>query len=107
MRFLEIPADSKIPYVILSDSLVNRRDSELCRTPRELLNAEQLNGLGQFLSRHNQAFSLEPGERGETDLVQLEIDTQTATPKRQSARRMPFAVRQEVARHLKEMQEGA
>ena len=72
----------------------------------ELLNAEQLTGLGQFLSRHNQAFSLEPGERGETDLVQLEIDTQTAIPKRQSARRMPFAVRQEVARQLKEMQEG-
>ena len=69
---------------------------ELVRKP-ELLNAKQLNGLGHFLSRHSQAFSLEPGERGETDLVQLEIDTQTTTPKRQSARRVPFAVRQEVA----------
>ena len=72
----------------------------------ELLNVEQLNGLGKFLSEHNQAFSLELRERGETDLVQLEIGAQTTTPKWQPARRMPFAVRQEVAQQLKEMQEG-
>ena len=73
----------------------------------ELLDSKQLKGYGHFLTRHNQAFTLEPGEHGETDLIQLEIDTQTATPKQQPARHMPFAVGQEVARQLKEMQEGS
>ena len=29
---------------------------------------------------------------GETDLIEMEMDTGNATPRRQSARRMPFAV---------------
>ena len=49
-------------------------------------------------------FSLE-GERGETDLVELEIDTGDAVLSRQPPRRVPFAVRQEVAKQLKDMQE--
>ena len=42
------------------------------------------------------AFSLSMEDRGETDLVQFEIDTGSASPRRQSPRRMPFLVRQEV-----------
>ena len=40
----------------------------------------------------------------ETDLVELQIDTGDASPIKQQVRRMPFAVRQEVARQLREMQ---
>ena len=50
-----------------------------------------------FLANHHEAFSLEEGERGETGLVQLEINTGDSPPKRQPFRRMPFATRQEVA----------
>ena len=50
------------------------------------------------------AFSLDPDERGETGLVQMEMDTGDASPKRQPVRRMPFPVRQEVAKQLKSMQ---
>jgi hypothetical protein len=57
-----------------------------------------------FLVAHHDAFSLEEGERGETDLIEMEIDTGDAAPKRQSPRRMPFAVRQEVAEQLDQMQ---
>ncbi len=57
------------------------------------------------LAEHHEAFVLVDGERGETDLVQFQIDTGDAPPKRQPLRRTPFAVRQEVARQLKEMQE--
>ena len=54
---------------------------------------------------HCKAFSLEEEERGETDLIQLEIDTGDTPPKRQWPRRMPFAVREEVSRQVKKMQE--
>ena len=50
------------------------------------------------------AFSLSMEDRGETDLVQFEIDTGSASPRRQSPRRMPFLVRQEVTRQLQDMQ---
>ena len=42
-------------------------------------------------------FSLEQGKRGETGMVQFEIDTCAATPKKQHPRRMLFAVREEVS----------
>ena len=58
----------------------------------------------KFLTNHHHAFCLEEGERGETDLVLMEIETGDACPKRQRVRRMPPLVRHEVARQLEEMQ---
>ena len=40
----------------------------------------------------------------ETDLLTMEIETGEATPKKQASRRMPFAVRSEVAQQLRDMQ---
>ena len=59
----------------------------------------------QFLSNHHEAFSLE-NERGETNLLEMEIDTGDAPPKKQRPRRVPFAVRQEISRQLRKMQEA-
>ena len=53
-----------------------------------------------FLADHHEAFTLEEGERGETELLKLVIDTGEAAPQYQPPRRMPFAVRHEVARQL-------
>ena len=50
-------------------------------------------------------FSLVEGERGETDLTLLHINTGDAIPKKQPVRRVPFAVRREVAWQLAHMQE--
>ena len=61
--------------------------------------------LKELLEDHHQAFGLGEGERGETELVEMEIDTGDAAPKKQRVRRMPFAVRREVARQLRSMQE--
>ena len=58
----------------------------------------------QLFIEHNTVFSLEEGERGETDLVEFFIDTGDTPPLRQRPRRMPFAVREEVARQLTLMQ---
>ena len=46
-----------------------------------------------------------PWERGETGLIQMEIDTGSAAPKRQAVRHTPFAAKQEIARQLKVMQD--
>ena len=62
--------------------------------------------LQQFLADHHHVFCLEEGERGETDLIQMEIITDGASPRKQPPRRMPFTIRQEVARQLKRMQQN-
>ena len=62
--------------------------------------------LYDFLAENHLAFNLEKGERGETDLIQMEIDTYGATTQKQPARRMPFAARSEIAQQLKDMQNG-
>ena len=60
--------------------------------------------LMQLLIAYNTVFSLDEGERGETDLVEFHIHTGDTVPLRQRPRRMPFAVRKEVARQLELMQ---
>ena len=59
----------------------------------------------QLIMDHHEAFCLSETERGETDLLEMEIDTGEACPKKQRPRRMPFAVRQEVSKQLRKMQE--
>lgn len=58
-----------------------------------------------FLANNHSVFSLTEGERGETSLLTMDIDTRDAAPRKQPPRRMPFKVREEVARQLKNMQE--
>ena len=60
--------------------------------------------LMSLLEKYHDVFSLEEGERGETDIVELYIDMGGAHPKSQPPRCIPFAVRQEIARQLRQMQ---
>ncbi len=69
------------------------------------LSEQQQRNLIELLKKHHVAFSLEEGERGETDLVQFEINTGDAEPKKQRAQRMPFSVREEISRQLQKMQQ--
>lgn len=55
--------------------------------------------------RYHNVFSLIEGERGEINLTRFHINTGDAVPKRQPVRRVPFAVRQEVAQQLEQMQQ--
>ena len=66
------------------------------------LSKEEQDRLLSVIGDYHDVFSLNEGERGETDLVEMDINTGEATPTR---RRLPFAVRQEVARQLKAMQD--
>ena len=47
--------------------------------------------LCELLADHHNVFSLEEGERGETDLVRM-VDTCDASPRKQAPRRMPYTV---------------
>ncbi len=92
----------------VTESEVTQRKQMLCElvgTP-ELLTPTQTEELHQFLGEQHEAFCLERKERGETDILTMEIDTGDARPKKQPARRMPFAVRSEVAKQLQSMQEA-
>ena len=71
-----------------------------------LLDPDQKKQLYDFLATHHEVFSLDEYDRGKTDLLELNIDTGDASPQREPVRKMPFAVRQEVARQLKKMQEA-
>lgn len=70
------------------------------------LPAEAKDHLLGLLREYHECFCLEENERGETELVQFEIDTGDAPPRRQRPRRMPFTVREEVSRQLHNMQEA-
>ena len=61
--------------------------------------------LYSLMCKYHDVFALGDRERGETDLIQLEIDTGNAPPNRQHPRRMPFSGRNEIAKQLKKMQE--
>ena len=58
----------------------------------------------QLLLSNHDVFALTEGERGETDLLQMQIDTGNSLPRYQPARCTPFAVREEIARQLNQMQ---
>jgi hypothetical protein len=90
----------------LSSSQDEGRRKELLETLQlqdvPKLDADQLR---TFLANNHDVFSLEEGERGQTSLVTMEIDTGDSSPQKQPPRRMPFMVREEVARQLKKMQQ--
>ena len=48
---------------------------------RECLSQEEVSQLSELLIGYHEVFSLEEGERGETDLIEFKIDTGDAIPK--------------------------
>ena len=83
-----------------------RKEKLLAMPKLPMLPPDELQQLKDFLIDHHDVFSLEEGERGETGIVQFENDTGDAPPQKQPPRRMPFVVRQEVAKQLKQMQKA-
>ena len=65
---------------------------------------EEANAIKSEVLQLHAAFVLEDGERGETNLTRLNIDTGDAQPKKQPAHRIPFAVREEVSQQIEEME---
>ena len=82
-----------------------RRKKLLDVLPLQDISDSDAKQLHTFLANNHSVFSLDEGERGETSLVTMDIDTGDASPRKQPPRRMPFMVREEVARQLKCMQQ--
>jgi len=105
----ETSTQPKVNQVLMSTEKISWRKRELCHlvdnSESGLLPSER-EDLKLLLSNHHQVFSLEEGERGETDLTQFEINTVDTLPKKQPTRRIPYAAQQEVAQLLKEMQDA-
>ena len=103
IRFAE-DADSVMPATV--NQLVSTE--ELPERKQRLVSMLTIGDseLQEVLLEYHHLFSVDEEERGETDLIQLSIDTGEASPIKQPARRMPYAARQEVARHIQKMQEA-
>lgn len=88
---------------ICSDSRKERL-SQLLRFDSSVLPEDDQPKLQSLLERYHRAFSLSEEDRGETDLIELVINTEGAPPRKLPVRRVPFAVRKEVARQLQSME---
>ena len=87
---------------------ISKRKRDLIASVAEIgkeLPWQDRNKLQELLCEHHNVFAIEDGERGEIAMVQMEIDTGSSGSKRQPARRIPFAARQEIARQLRLMQD--
>ena len=97
----------KLPTVRSVQSVTDHKERLLSLINRPTqLDQKQTQELLDFISDHHMVFSLDDLERGETNLADMEIHTGDEAPRRVAARRMPFAVQQEVARQLCNMQEA-
>ena len=70
------------------------------------VSAEEMKQLYDILGEFHDIFSLDDDERGETSLVEFNIDTGDSPPIKQAARRVPYAARHEIATQLSKMQDG-
>ena len=64
-----------------------RKLGELLAEAGPTLSWQEKDRLRQLLLSHHRAFAIEKGDRGETDLVQMTIDTGDALPRRLPVRR--------------------
>ena len=91
------------PVCSVTTTDVDKRMQKLIQSVAEIginLPWQDKSKLYSLLCEYHDSFVLEDGERGETGLVQMKIDTGHAIPKRQSVQRTPFAAREEIAKQL-------
>ena len=104
-----IPASMATVQVkeVLTESETSTRKRKLAELLAEVgptLKWQDKDSLHQLLLDQHQAFAVDEGERGDTDLVRMSIDTGDASLRKQPLRRTPFAARREVASQLQKMQ---
>lgn len=106
------PEETAHPSVHQTTLVPQLSDSERKQKVRELfsedldspdLSPDQREKLLLLLEEYHDMFSLEDSERGQTDVIEVHIDTGDAPLQVQPVHRIPFAVLQEVARQLQQM----
>jgi len=64
---------------------------------------EESSQISKLLSNYHDVFSSSDNNRGETDFLELSIDTGSASPVKQAARRILFAARHQINGQLDKM----
>ena len=106
-RMLRLKIEPPKVYGLVSSERVQWQKQTLLHTlihEKVAVLAEDETKLCELLSEYHDVFSLEEGERGQTDLIEFSIDTGDARPIRHPLRRTPFAAKQEIACQLHKMQ---
>ena len=104
-------------YIIKSQAQVNFVQSDnshsrqarlyqLLKWDSSTLQNDDSSKLKSLIGCYHDAFSLSDDDRGETDLVQLVIDTGDVPPKKLPVRRVPFTLRKELACQLQSMEQA-
>ena len=75
------PSVRQIPSILGAEER-NKALRELVPKPVSV-DGEQMQNFNKLLESHHEAFSLEPQERGETHLIEMEISTGNAEPVKQ------------------------
>ena len=103
---LEAPSDSEMP--VQEEKGREERQRKL-RAQLDFsgvrMSEREVETLKEFVSRFDSVFAVDDAELGRTEMAQHVIDTQGSLPIYQRARREPFALRSEVVRMVKEMQD--
>jgi len=94
-------------HAVMSHDEIAWRQQKLQHLLKDDISNPQRDELHPVLLQYHDVFSLSEDDRGETDIVQMTIDTGNALPQRQRVRRIPVAARQEVAKLLSSMQKSA
>ena len=85
------PCDTDSPTVSRVKATRKKKLAEIIQGEGSSLPWQERSQLHTLLLKHHNSFQLEEGERGETDLVQMQIDTGDASPKSQPSRHIAFA----------------
>ena len=99
---------SQVAVQAVTSNDVCKRKQDLITSVAEIgkeLPWQDRSKLQELLCEHHNVFAIEEGERGGTGMIKMEIDTGSSGPRKQPARKVPFAARQEIARQLCSMQD--
>ena len=91
--------------MVRTTSSSSRRQEWLASTLKmsQALTSEESKLLQDCVLQHHEVFAIEDNERGEVVDIEHRIDTSDSPPIRQIPRRVPFAVRGEMSRMVREM----
>ena len=89
--------------LLMADCMFDEADLRRWFRLKAVLMGDEEEKLCLLVEEFQDVYSLERGKRGETDAVELHIDTGEAEPKSQLVRRVPFALRKEISKCLREM----
>ena len=84
--------------------VLNHSDSTCILQRGEKIGTGENGQLCQLLCDYHDILSLEEGVRGETSLVEIEVDTGQTLPKKQPSCRMPYSAHQEIVNQLQKIE---